>query len=180
VLPSDCEACPDVCCDGLYTATTTILDVAHDAVVECADADCCGAYRKFISVGEPHWSQGDYVAAWASELTLDQPNSNPNPKMLLGAQPRVVVNVKLMESGWPTITGVAAGPEIIEPDPSAVDVAARHSYAHAQRMFTKTLNAVMLNNLACCKFLAITGLRPVGPSGGLVGWMFAIKLETRW
>ena len=170
-----CDGCGPPCCTGWYDLLTGLVDVAHQAVLDCTDGGCCGEITKFVSVGEPSHPTLDYVAGWISDVSVAQPftAAGSDTKMLRYARPTVTLNVKLSEYGWPMID-VPLGDQIIPPSPEAMNAAAVHSYGHAQAMFLASANWLMRD--ACNDLKALSALRPLTPSAGIAAWMFAAQV----
>jgi hypothetical protein len=180
VLPVFCVGVdtPEPCCDSLYTAADALLTVAYAALVECAGEELCSTVQSFVAAADPHLAMQDYVAVWYTEATLS-PRSNRTDqlKTLLVQQPEVTFTVKVSESGYPT--GEQVGTEIGEPSADELDWAGKHALGHAESVYRAVLDSVRGSHV-CGTLKAIGPLRPIGPSGGVIGFAFAITTEIAW
>jgi hypothetical protein len=171
VLPG-CACTDPACCSTWFDKVESYLDIAHTAVEECSTSGCCGQYLKLITVAEPHYVQS-YVGAWLVESLIVQPRQGGgNPKLLGFLPPKMTIGFKVMDAGWPSLETI--GQAITVPAPEDLTASSRHSYAHAQSM----LHAVVGAARGCGELQGIGGVRPSGPSGGLVGWTFTMQVQT--
>jgi hypothetical protein len=170
-----CAVPTDVCCTSIFDVAETIAIVAYDAVAECLDAEDCTRLGWYVSVNEPSYAKGDYVGVWLQSM-IPRPGTGTTRANFL-PRPQATFGVKLIESGWPTITGndeVGRVPSI-----EVMHAIAKHSYGHAERM----LRAVYDNYRArdgisqACGFQSIGALRPTTRDANLCGWSFDLSLE---
>jgi hypothetical protein len=175
VLPSFCN-CPDdavPCCEDLYTIAGEILDAAWGALVACAGADCCAPIYHFVAVAEPHLMVQDYLTVWMDTMQR-LPNQAQQMRTLQFGSTQGTYNIKLMESGYPTLETV--GTQIHEPTTDALNFAARHSLAHGEAVYRGVLEHVE-RYTTCGSLKSFGDLAPIGPSGGSVGWGFSVTIE---
>jgi hypothetical protein len=171
-MPLGCADC-EPCCTSWFDLLDNLLLACFNALETCGNGNCCNGYHRFVSVSEPHDPVRDYIGGWISDVTLAPP-PGASAKMVSFVRPRITYNIKLSESGWPMIEtplgGVPVAPGIAERHHAAA-----HSYSHAQLVFTAARD--FLAN-ACGSMATLGSLRPIGPSGGIVGWTFAAQVNT--
>jgi hypothetical protein len=181
MLPNsqDCLPGPFVCCDVLFTAGETILNVALDAI---NNADCyldeCHApnMEGIVTIGPAsNYPHADLLTVSMERMRARQTQiaqgRTPNPSAQLS-----VWNVEFMESGWITF-----GEEGEIPDPQFLQMLAMHSYGHAEQMYRRLVNAVATGTIAeGCKGgncgASIGDLIPIDPRGHLVGWRTTVTV----
>lgn len=179
-LPPYCEGVttPEPCCDSLYTAAQQLLTIAQGALEECAGEDLCRELYGFVGAAEPHLAMQDYVAVWYTETTIAPPGNRSDAlKALMVQQPSVTFTVKVSEGGWPT--GEAVGTEIYEASAAEIDWASKHALGHAESVYRQTVDSVRTEHV-CGTLKAVGPLRPLGPSGGVIGFSFALTMEIPW
>ena len=180
MLPEFCEGVdtPAPCCESLYTAAQAILTVAQGALEECAGEELCRELYGFVGAAEPHLAMQNYVAVWYTETTLEpQGNRSGALKTLMVQQPTVTFTVKVSEGGYPT--GEQVGTQIAEPSAAALDWAGKHALGHAEAVYRQTVDSLRTDHI-CGTLKAIGPLRPLGPSGGVIGFAFSVALEIPW
>lgn len=170
---ADCDTC-SATCTSLYEVVGSVVAVAYEAVACQLDPALCDGFTGFVSHDEPNHPEGDYVAGWIASLGVRDRNQNTSAGLML---PIAVaeIGIKLMESGYPTITGEGA------PSFDSLTLAAMHSYSHAEAMFRKVIANIGAGSqnriLRDCGFSGVTALAPARPSGGLVGWRFTVTVK---
>ena len=174
-LPSFCD-CPDdaiPCCEDLFTIASEIMEAAWGALLVCAGADCCAPMYRFVAVAEPHLMSQDYLAVWLGRMQR-LPNRAQQMRTLQFGSTQGTFNIKLMESGYPTLETV--GTEIHEPTTEAINFASRHSLAHAEAVYRGVLDYAAAY-MSCGQLKGFEDLFPIPPAGGSVGWGFNLTVE---
>ena len=90
---------------------------------------------------------------------------------------RETFTVKVSEGGYPTAETDMT--EIHEVSAAEIDWASRHALGHAESVYRAVLDHVLTQHF-CGTLKAIGPLRPLGPSGGVIGFAFAITAEIPW
>lgn len=172
---------PDLTCDIpasctlLYEVTQSVVKVAYDAVAAQLDPAVCDNFTGLVTHAEPHHPDGDYVAGWIAGIIARDRNQNTAAGLVF---PLMVaeIGVKLMESGYPTISGT--GPPPLE----GLAKAALHSYSHIEAMARAIFANVGIGGrdriLRDCGWQGMSAWRPIPPSGGLIGWTFTVSLSV--
>jgi hypothetical protein len=173
---ADCDTC-SATCTSLYELAGSVLAVAYEAVACQLDPALCDGFHGFVSHAEPNILDGDYVATWVSSLGVRDRNQNTSAGLMLPIATAEIA-IKLMESGFPTMTGEGS------PSFESLTRAAMHSYSHAEAMFRKVVANIGAGGpnriLRDCGFSGVSALVPARPSGGLVGWQFTVTVRPTW
>lgn len=168
-----CESTPG--CTVLYEVTQSVVQVAYDAVMKVIDPSLCDSFTGLVTHGEPHHPAGDYVAGWIVGIGARDRNQN-NAAGLMFPVMTAEIGVKMVESGYPTISG--DGPPPFE----MLAAAALHSYGHveavARAIFANVGRGGPHRILRDCGWQGMSTWRPIQPSGGLVGWTFTVSLTV--
>jgi len=170
----DCEIPCSTQCHSMYDAAHAITKIAFDAVVCQMDPVECEQMTGYVTIGEPNNPLGNYVAGWIDSL---EPRERANTQSLMMPIPVATVNVRILESGYPMIN--EDGPASV-PDFGELNAAAQHSYSHAEGAMRAVYNAIRTMAISGCGFRSMGALRPVRPSGGMVGWQFSVTLDLEW
>ena len=177
-LPEYCadDVVDPPCCDSLYLTAQDLLIIAWNAFSACATPDECAPMERLVAVTEPHIATQDYIAVYIVDSTLPLLLTG-RTKMLNVTMPRVTYGIKLVESGYPTLE--AALTEVYEPTAAQFNWAAWHSMAHAEAIYRTMISTLVADN-DCGELTAVNSLRPLDPTGGLVGWTFSVQIEAPW
>lgn len=177
-LPAFCEGVttPAPCCDSVYMVAAEILNIAWNAFAVCADPASCEPVERFVAAAEPHLATQDYLAVYIADASLPF-LATGRTKMINVTAARFTYNIKLMESGYPALEQALT--EVYEPTAAELNWAAWHSLGHAEAVYRGVVSELVGDNV-CGELAAINSLRPVGPTGGLIGWTFSVTLEAPW
>ncbi len=130
-LPDFCDDDAVPCCTTFYDVADGLRVAAYAAVSQCLVADGCTELETFVTIGQPVYAPGDYLATWIDPVApAYRPPSQRQMNVIL---PRTTARVwiRLVENAWPAIS---ADGEITVPSPGAIAHAARFSYAHGEKM----------------------------------------------
>jgi hypothetical protein len=180
VLPNwQCDEIPcDTPCSLYNNVVSDVVSVAYRALCAELPEEACQGIYGYVTVGEPVHPLGNYIGGWVQGVTPYNPRNSQAAALQIIPRALVAVGVKLMETGWPTL-GVP-DPDSV-PSFEAVNAMAMHSNSHAERITRALWNAVATRSIgdtSACQFEGMGGMSPVPPSGGLVGWTWAVQVAT--
>lgn len=189
VLPAaDCpdDIAADVCCDTLALMADRIRTVAATAVCECQDPDCSD--REFVSyftvgprIEDPF---GESLVVVLHDFTPSVGSNTLPGNLLPVAVHKAEFEVRLLENGWPTIEEDALGQLITVPDRNLVNMLARHSVSHAEKVYRALANGIQRRTLFASALhphigrTALASMRPVQSTTHIVGWTMRVNVEV--
>lgn len=179
-LPAvDCCDTATLECSDAWAVGDHILHEVHDYLTKVIPQGCCDTLLTYLTMGD-----GDDGIVDA--LTVNLSRISPAQDSQRGTwSSRAYFEVRLRESGWPTI--VDNGTEVKMPDPVAQNTLAAHAWSHCEAMYRKL---VMMQ-----KRPAGTGFQPEGhrvlasgvdtlrflkPLGGVVGGVVPVTVDLPW
>lgn len=178
VLPAaPCDTGPEPCCVSLNDIAQHLLSEAFDALNSCCSGSCEHEVIAYVTVGG-----GDDGITDALTVAISSVGASVNTR---GGGPglyRAVFEVRLKESGWPTVQ--VSGDEIALPDPIAQQSAARHLYAHGEAIHRRLAALSTSRGLVPvgtpCANGQVGSLSPLPPQGGVVGWIMPVTVDLAW
>ena len=177
-------AIPSSPCEGSAQACTSLYDIADhlltevfDALLATAEASCCGEIAAYVTVG-----QGDDGAQDALTVSITSITSSPNTRPGGLGLYRASFDVRLRESGWPTVE--VAGEEILLPEPTRQATAAAYLLSRGEAIHRR-LSALMTSRGLVpegvrCSNASIGTLSPLYPQGGVAGWAIPVVVDLPW
>jgi hypothetical protein len=171
MLPQICDDANPPCCRSLWDIAEALRAVVFDAVKSCCTGGECDELTSFISVGEPVYALGDYVAVWIDGVAPAYRPPSERESNLTLPRPVARLGVQLMESGWPNVEG---GPNGTIPTPEAISAAAFYSYGHAEMMI-RTVYRYLMRDLHCSSF----EIEAAGPNSQelYAGWRMFVQIS---
>lgn len=173
-----CDISDEVCCESTFTVAEALLDDAYAALSAACLPEGCGTLSKFVSVGEPSYTdEGEYLAVWLMQLGT-APGGRGGVHVM--PRPRAQFGFKLIEKGYPTLE---AGAVISAPDSERIHAIARHSYSHGEKVLRYIYDRFRERTLPDKRFVTFQSmgtLVPLARTSGQVGWKFDITLDIEW
>lgn len=179
----DCDISTNVCCSTLYDVAQWLLSNVYDVLNPCVESTCSAPLLAYVT----HGAGDDGVV---DSLMVSIGSTKPSPRSLddkgrmIGfSLNRTTFRVMLRESGWPMAR--VQGGDILAPDPVIQNALARHSYAHGEKLYRhldqmRLERRLMPSTMPLPSFANISGLVPLLPSGGTVGWYVDVELDMQW
>lgn len=173
---SPCEGSGQTC-TSLYDIANHLLTEVFDALLATAEPSCCGEIAAYVTVG-----QGDDGAQDALTVSIVSITSSPNTRPGGLGLFRGSFDVRLRESGWPTVE--VAGEEILLPEPTRQATAAAYLLSRGEAIHRR-LSALMTSRGLVpagvrCSNASIGTLSPLYPQGGVAGWVIPVTVDLPW
>lgn len=179
------EVPTDTCCHTLYDIANRLRCVVTDALCECFEGGCADRdFRSFVSVGpQIEDPQGDSLIVHMQRIGLTSLSSTPQNALLGVAVHVAEFEIRLLETGWPTIELNDLEQIISVPDHEYVNTMARHVYSHGERMYRAVVDGIQHNTLFTLATSDVAKIRlsdftPIQPSGELAGWTMTLQIEV--
>jgi len=181
----DCSAASDACCTSLFDVAEFLLLSVKDALDGCLPGmDCgCEPLDFYVTLSGDDANQ--------NALTVEIQSVNGSPQTLSGKGGmqrgiglyRATFTIRLRESGWPMV--YIDDNVIIAPDPAHQHFAARHAYAHGERMYRKLINMLGTPGGLSPDGVAYTSaqlspLIALLPTTGVAGFSTSITMDLQW
>lgn len=174
----DCDEGFDVCCSTLYDIANYLLSEVYDALAGCyPPAPCVDPLRAYVTVSGGDDGQVDVLSVSIGTVA-------PSASTLPGKFGlfRATFEVRLKESGWPTV--YADGETIMLPDPVEQAAAARHLYSHGEAIHRRLaylhFNKMLVPSNIRCTNATLGQMSPLTPQGGVVGWVVPVVVDLPW
>lgn len=182
MLPNACDVTPEPCCNDLYNVADHLLTTVFDAIKTCmADQSCVEKQlTAYVTIGAGDDGNTD-------ALTVEFDGGSPTPRSVQGGRgvvvSRTTFTVRLRESNWPIVRREDGAP--IMPPPNEQNHAAKYAIARGELMWrtllgmqaTKTLVPTSVRG---CLDTQVRDLRPMRPSGGVIGWTVQVDVDFPW
>ncbi len=178
MIPPFCAEPEDPCCDCLYEVTAALVDAATTAVLECLPEDLCEGFVGYVALSRPH-DLGDFVAGWFDGPTvLPSQQSTPGAKQLIAPRLGGNITIRLVESGFPTISLV--GGRIALPDRDRLNHTSRHFMGHAEKVTRALINQLRPACTTGCDTIQLVRSTPQRPEGAWMAWEWTLLTTLRW
>lgn len=189
VLPlTDCpdDVPADTCCDTLGLMADRIRTVAAAAVVACIDETCADReFASYFTIG-PRVEDplGESLVVVLHEFGPSIGSRTFPGNLLPAAVHKADFEVRLLETGWPTIEADGVTDQIYVPDRSLVNGLARHSVGHGEKVYRALTDGIQRRTLFAASTnphigqVSIDAMRPVQPSTHIAGWTMRVGVEV--
>lgn len=175
MLIAGCDA-PEACCTSLFTIADNILNAVYDALLPCYP-DGCTPLTKYVTMGNGDDAIMDSLTVTFAVAGASQ-GSTRNGVMVPIALVRGALDVRLRESGWPTVQVTEV---ITPPAPELQQSAAMQAYGHGEKMYRTLLNLHARHALAPVGCATSVGqLQPLQPLGGAIGFLVRVEVDLPW
>ena len=172
-IPDGSCGSPDAaCCNWLYKIADHLLTNSFEALLKCYDDSECGdPVRAYVTMGDGDDGQTDALTVSIVSIAPSTSNS-PGAPALFEAQ----FNVRLRESGWPTVSVV--NNEIVFPSAEAQAVAAAWVLGRGEAIHNRLAYLMVKRGLTPdgypCRGARVGAMTPIRPQGGVVGWVIPV------
>ena len=182
--PADIPA--NYCCDTLSKIADRIRTVALAGLCSCLDGSCADqGIRSYVAVG-PRIEDpiGDSIIV---HMTTFGPTTGSNDRLghlLPVAVHRADFEVRLLETGWPTVDSDEITQQIIVPSAEMVNAVSLHLMAHGELMYRTLANSIQRQEMfvgtdnAHIGRVQISNLEPIQPSAYMAGYRCVVRVDT--
>lgn len=176
IPPADCAPADDTCCVWLYRIADHLLTETFNALLACYhDSSCKDQIAAYVTMGAADDGVNDALTVAIRDI-IPSTRNGPGTIALFQAN----FEVRLRESGWPTI---AEGPNdtILFPSSEQFAHAAAWTFARGEAMHAKLSSMMSKRQLTPsgfpCMNASIGTMVPLRPSGGVVGWTIPVAVN---
>lgn len=178
MIPSSTCAADTPCCLELHSIANHLLVETYDAVMACyPGVECCPPLSAYVTLGE-----GDDGIVDSLTVSIRSIASSVNTRPGQLGLWRATFAIRLSESGWPTAR--REGTAILMPEPEAQAVAIRHVLSMGEAIHKRLSNLQTRRGLVPdgirCSNASLGGMTPVGPRGGVAGWLVPVTVDLPW
>lgn len=178
-LQVDCGEIPcDVACHAYYDVVGDVVTLAYNTLCQLLPEEACAGLDGFVTVGEPSFPLGNYIAGWWVGAVPYNPQNSRAAATQMMPRKLATVGLKLLESGWPQISM----PQTNDlPSPEAMSGAALVSMEHyeaVERALTHAVAHRAVGEASGCMFQGLQRSDFIQPSAGLTGWRWSVLLEV--
>lgn len=178
-LQLDCGEVPcDPTCHSYYDMVGDVVRLGYSAMCEILPEEACEGITGFVTIGEPSFLPGDYLAGWLVGLQPYNPRNSQAGDLQMVPRKLATVGLKLLENGWPQ-PGTQGGTDI--PHPSEFSAASVVAYEHFEMIERRLTIAVATRQLGAttgCVFMGLQRSEFIQPSTGQAGWRWTIQVEA--
>lgn len=183
MLPAECDVSDDVCCGSLFAQADHLRSSVYTALLECFDADCPSPpLTTYVTMGQGDDGVVDSLAVAFTGTLMSEGSTQAGGKLIMLPLVRAQFDVRLRESGWPTVH--REGGVMHAPDPARQHALARHAFAHGERMYLKLLSmhanrTLVAPSIKRCS-ASLSNLLPLPPLGGTIGFYVVVTADMPW
>ena len=153
-----------------------LLAETFNALLECDESGCEGIVS-YVTMGN-----GDDGISDALTVSFLSTTASPNTRSGQFGLYRAAFDVRLRESGWPTV--VVEGQEVVLPDPALQASASRYMLSRGEAIHRRLAHLTTTRGLVPagvrCSNGSVGSLVPLSPQGGVVGWSTQVTIDLPW
>lgn len=171
-------------CDPVELQCTTLVDYAEHLLCQAMEAigDCggsCDTIKAYLSMGPGDDGIPDSLIVVVGAMTPSSNSGQVGPTLY-----QVPFEVRLRESGYPTVAAATGGRNIEYPQPAAQHEATRqllsHGEAIARRLSALKASGCLSPDGYRCTRGIISAITPLAPQGGVAGMAITVTLTLPW
>ena len=183
MLKVDCPVDEGVCCVEMFGFANNVLTVVYNDLLDCYEAGPEDPLVAYVTMGGG--DDGIYDGLSVRVLRIKPSiGSALNGTQFGPVLIRGTFEVRLLESGWPTVS--VNGTTVILPEPTEQHEAARQALAHGEAVYRSLLrhrrDGSFIEGLTALggAQIDIGDLEPITPLGGVIGWRVSVVVDLPW